>query len=49
MKKWVLAAVAPGGSVGWLLTGDCTNSGDVGSILDVSGLAIKLEVEKCIA
>ena len=29
----VLAAVAPGGSVGWLSTRDCMTSGDVGSIL----------------
>ena len=36
VKKWVLAAVAPGGTVGWLSTRDCTNSGDVGSILNVS-------------
>ena len=36
VKKWVLAAVTPGGAVGWLSTGDCTNSGDVGLILDVS-------------
>ena len=34
MKKRALAAVAPGGSVGWLSTGDCMTSGDVGSILD---------------
>ena len=36
MKKWVLAAVAPGGSVSWLSTGDCTSSGDVGSIIQVT-------------
>ena len=36
MKKWVLAAVAPAGTVGWLSTGDYMSSGDVGSILDVS-------------
>ena len=29
-----LVAVAPGGSVGWLSTGDCMTSGDVGSIVD---------------
>ena len=36
VKKWILADVAPGGSVGWLSVGNCTNSGDVGSILDLS-------------